>query len=430
MIYKLKSFFSITDDLDSFDNIDKAVNQGIKFKGTNLIVLVFAIFIASLGLNINSTPVIIGAMLISPLMGPIIGIGYGASTYKAELIKDAIQNYLFATLVSLVTSTIYFLLSPIDDAQTEILARTTPNIYDVLIALFGGFAGITAITSKLKGNILPGVAIATALMPPLCTAGYGLATWQLTYSLGALYLYFINTVFIILSSYLYLKFINYPIEEKKHNKKSTTTNRIIYWVSIITIIPSIYLGYDLVKKNQFNRNANKYINNEFNFANTLVLKKIIKPSKNTIHLYLAGSKLDSTFLIDFINKKDRYNLKNTIIEINQGATFEKNNNNDDFNEQYILEKTNNILSNLIDSIGKKQENYTDLIKEITFIDSNIDTAYIINNSLFYTNSTNQVITLILEPVKSKRKNTIDSTKVANWLKVRLPNDSVQIKILK
>ena len=246
-------------------------------------MLVFAVFIASLGLNINSTAVVIGAMLISPLMGPIIGIGFGASTYKVDLIKNALKNYLFATIISLSTSTIYFLLSPIDYAQTELLARTSPNIYDVLIALFGGFAGITAITSKNKGNILPGVAISTALMPPLCTAGYGFATWQLTYTIGALYLFFINTVFIVLSAYLYLKFINYPIDENKKNISIIRTNRIIFWVSIITIIPSIYLGYDFVKKNQFIRSANKFINNEFNLPNTLVFKKSINYTSKESH---------------------------------------------------------------------------------------------------------------------------------------------------
>lgn len=430
MLVTIRKYFSIKQDIDSFDNIHETIIQGIKFKGTNLIVLVFAIFIASLGLNINSTAVIIGAMLISPLMGPIIGIGFGASTYNPVLIKEAIKNYLFATLVSLLTSTIYFLVSPIDDAQSELLARTTPNIYDVLIALFGGFAGITAITSKFKGNILPGVAIATALMPPLCTAGYGLATWQLTFSLGALYLYFINTVFIILSSYLYLKFIDYPIQENKQNKNVIKTNRIIYWTSIITIIPSIYLGYDLINKNQFNRNANKYISNEFNFSNTLVLKKVFKPSKNTIEIFLAGSKLDSNVLVDLTNKKNKYNLKNTKIEINQGATFEKNSNDFKYNQQNILEKTNNILNNILDSIARKQENYLELTKELKFIDPNIDTGYIINNTLLNTRQTYQKITIILETIKADRKSKIDSAKITNWLKVRLPKDSIIIKIIK
>ncbi len=432
MLNSIKKYFSITQDLDSFDNINDLVNQGVRFRGANLIVLVFAIFIASLGLNINSTAVVIGAMLISPLMGPIIGIGFGASTYKVELIKNAVKNYLFATLISLITSIIYFLLSPIDDAQTELLARTTPNIYDVLIAYFGGFAGITAITTKNKGNILPGVAIATALMPPLCTAGYGIATWQLTYSLGALYLFFINTVFIILAVFLYMKFINYPLEEIKKSKSVVRTNRIIFWVSVITIIPSIYLGYDLVNKNQFNRNANKYVNNEFNFTNTIVLKKTIKYSNNKIQIFLAGAKLDSLLLGELIQKKNNYNLTNTKIEINQGATFEKINSNDNINEQFILEKTNHILSGIIDSLREKQENYTDIAKELKYIDENIDTGYIINNNLFTSNQHYQIITVILNQVQSKRinKKSIDSVKVANWLKVRLPNDSVQIKFIK
>ena len=430
MLVTIRKYFSIKQDIDSFDNIHETIIKGIKFKGTNLIVLVFAILIASLGLNINSTAVIIGAMLISPLMGPIIGIGFGASTYNPVLIKEAIKNYLFATFVSLLTSTIYFLVSPIDDAQSELLARTTPNIYDVLIALFGGFAGITAITSKFKGNILPGVAIATALMPPLCTAGYGFATWQLTFSLGALYLYFINTVFIILSSYVYLKFIDYPIQENKQNKNTIKTNRIIYWMSIITIIPSIYLGYDLINKNQFNRNANKYISNEFNFSNTLVLKKVINPSKNTIQLFLAGYKLDSNVLVNLTNKKNKYNLENTKIEINQGATFEKNSNDFKYNQQNILEKTNNILNNILDSIVRKQENYLELTKELKFIDPNIDTGYIINYNLINTRQTYQKITIILETIKSDRKSKIDSAKITNWLKVRLPKDSIIIKIIK
>lgn len=424
----LGKYFSILQDLDSIENITESVNRGIKFRGTNLMVLVFAIFIASLGLNINSTSVVIGAMLISPLMGPIIGIGFSATTYKLDLLKESIKNYLFATIVSLITSTIYFLLTPIDDAQTELLARTSPNIYDVLIALFGGFAGIAAITSKNRGNILPGVAIATALMPPLCTAGYGIATMQLSFSLGALYLYFINTVFIILSSYLYLKFTDFPIQENNQNPNLIRTNRIIFWISIITIIPSIYLGYDLVNKNRFTRNANQYIINEFNLTNTLVVKKNINASKQTIQLYLAGAKIDSTKILTLIEKKSNYNLLNAIIEINQGATFEVNRTS--LNEKQSFEKVNSILINIIDSLSSKQLLYTSINKEIKFIDSNVDTIYIINNTLLDKERDNQNITIILEKSLNGSAKEIDSSKILSWLKTRLPNDSVRIKILK
>ena len=429
MINRIRNYFSVSNDLDSYKNISETINQGITFRGTNLLVLVFAIFIASLGLNINSTAVVIGAMLISPLMGPIIGTGFGAATYNVLLIKRALKNYFFATITSLFTSTLYFLISPIGDAHAELLARTAPNIYDVLIALFGGFAGITAITSKFKGNILPGVAISTALMPPLCTAGYGIATFQIPYFLGALYLYFINTVFIILSAYLYLKFIHYPREEKNTSDSAIKANRIIFWVSIITIIPSIYLGYGLVTENNFNRNANKYINAEFNFNNTLVVKKAITPSQYKIEIFLAGAKVDSVYLRGLILKKDMYNLSDATVEINQGATFEKKRIADNFNEDILLEKTNIILINMLDSLSRKKDYSEDFYKELKFVDSNIDTGYIINHTAFAKDQSNQVVTVFLENKHSQSK-SINLLKVTNWLKLRLHKDSVVVKIVR
>ncbi|HAD01234.1 MAG TPA: TIGR00341 family protein, partial [Porphyromonadaceae bacterium] len=186
------------DELETIDTISK----GIEFKGTNLWVLIFATFIASLGLNTNSTAVIIGAMLISPLMGPIMGFGVGLGISDFDMIKRSFRNFATATIFSVITSSIYFMISPISEAQSELLARTQPTVYDVLIAFFGGLAGIIASSTKSKGNVIPGVAIATALMPPLCTAGYGIATGNLYYFFGAFYLFFINTVFISVATYL------------------------------------------------------------------------------------------------------------------------------------------------------------------------------------------------------------------------------------
>ena len=198
----LKKYFNVNDDKENENDIIAGISQGVSFRGANLWVLIFAIFIASLGLNVNSTAVIIGAMLISPFMGPIVGMGLAIGINDSILLKKSIHNYLIATLISVLTATIYFVLSPLDEAQSELLARTSPTLYDVMIALFGGAAGILALSTKGKGNVLPGVAIATALMPPLCTAGYGLAMGNIYYFLGAFYLFFINTVFIALSTYL------------------------------------------------------------------------------------------------------------------------------------------------------------------------------------------------------------------------------------
>jgi len=192
----IKSYFNVLRDKDGEKYVIKQITNGINFQGSNLWILIFAVFIASLGLNVNSTAVIIGAMLISPLMGPIIGMGLALGIADLDLFKQSIKNYLVSTFISVITATIYFTLSPITDAQSELLARTSPTLYDVLIALFGGAAGFLAMSTKGRNNVVPGVAIATALMPPLCTAGYGLAVQNTSYFFGAFYLYFINTVFI------------------------------------------------------------------------------------------------------------------------------------------------------------------------------------------------------------------------------------------
>ena len=192
----VKGYFNAFPEKDCEDEVVAQISDGVDFHGATLWVLIFAIFIASLGLNVNSTAVIIGAMLISPLMGPIIGMGLAVGIADLKLFKRALTNYLITTVISVVTATIYFTISPITEAQSELLARTSPTLYDVLIALFGGAAGILAISTKSKNNVIPGVAIATALMPPLCTAGYGLAVSNTSYFFGAFYLYFINTVFI------------------------------------------------------------------------------------------------------------------------------------------------------------------------------------------------------------------------------------------
>lgn len=205
----LKGIFDPSEDRESEVETIENICKGINFRGSNLWVLIFAIFIASLGLNVNSTAVIIGAMLISPLMGPIMGIGLGLGINDFELIKKAFRNLAIATVFGILTSTFYFLISPLNEARSELLARTTPTIYDVLIAFFGGMAGIVASSTRLKGNVIPGVAIATALMPPLCTAGFGIASGNFSYFFGAFYLYMINSVFIAFATTLGVKLMHF-----------------------------------------------------------------------------------------------------------------------------------------------------------------------------------------------------------------------------
>jgi uncharacterized hydrophobic protein (TIGR00271 family) len=273
------SYFNLENEVDDFDRIHESIKKDIVFKGTNLWILMFAIVVASVGLNMNSTAVIIGAMLISPLMGPINGMGYSIATYDMPLFRQSLKNFSFAVFASLAASTTYFFLSPISTAHSELLARTSPTIYDVLIALFGGLAGIVAISSKNKGNVIPGVAIATALMPPLCTAGYGLATSQFQFFFGAIYLFTINTVFIALSSVAVAQILKFPISEvvAVANRK-----KINSWISVVIVLvsfPSIYFGYNLVQNEQFIQKSNEYIAKISLYEGNFLLKSDINPKK-------------------------------------------------------------------------------------------------------------------------------------------------------
>lgn len=287
----LTRLFDLRQEKEDEEETIESLKKGVEFRGTNLWVLIFAIFLASLGLNTNSTAVIIGAMLISPLMGPIMGFGLGLGIADFDLVKRSLRNYLTATLFSVVTATIYFLISPINEAQSELLARTSPTIYDVLIAFFGGLAGIVAGSTKLKGNVIPGVAIATALMPPLCTAGFGLATGNLSYFLGAFYLYFINTVFISLSTYIVVRMLKYQNKEILDKKRKQTVRRYMMIIVTCTIIPSLYLTYRVLRTTVFEQQVKSFVNKELDFPNTQVLSKTIAvdtAGRKEINVVLLG----------------------------------------------------------------------------------------------------------------------------------------------
>ncbi len=313
--------FRLKNEREEFGVIYTNIDSGVVFKGTNLWVLVFAIIICSLGLNVNSAAVVIGAMLVSPIMGPIIGMGFGLATTDLSLVKKALYNYLFAGLVGLIASTLYFSLTPIDVAQTEMLARTSPNIYDVLIAFFGGLAGIIAIASKMKGNVIPGVAIATALMPPLCTAGYGLATLQLEFFLGAFYLFFINTVFISLATLLTSRILKFPQKENLDTKIAKRTNRVIFTITILTIIPSIYFGYTMVKQDRYNQKAEEFLKSEIALhpiPNVYLLDQEVDAANEKITLTYGGEIISAEEVKKMKKKLSIFHLDNTTLEIRQG----------------------------------------------------------------------------------------------------------------
>lgn len=251
----LGEMFNIHKDVASKKQIDVSLREGGRVSGTNMCLLVLAILIASIGLNVNSTAVIIGAMLISPLMGTIQATAYGTAISDSRLTTRSIMGFLTQVFISLCASTIYFLISPLSTQTSELLARTQPTIWDVLIAICGGLAGIIGVTRKEKTNVIPGVAIATALMPPLCTCGYSLAHGQWKMLLGAGYLFMVNTYFIFLSATIILAILGVPKVQAVDPKKTRKLRIAFIRNSIIIIIPSFIFAWNMVSDSKMEEKA-------------------------------------------------------------------------------------------------------------------------------------------------------------------------------
>ncbi len=315
----LKKYFNAMPDKENEEEIVKSISAGVSFHGATLWVLVFAIFIASLGLNVNSTAVIIGAMLISPLMGPIIGMGLAVGINDIQLLKRSVKNYLVATVISVITATLYFLLTPLDQAQSELLARTSPTLYDVLIALFGGAAGFVALATKGKGNVLPGVAIATALMPPLCTAGFGIATGNMAYFLGAFYLFFINTVFISLSTYIGVRMMKFKQKQFATPERYARVRRYIIIAVAATMAPAVVMTYNIVKKSVFNTNVSKFIADKIDNAGTRVVAYDVSRDSMTLRVVAVGRELSDSAIRKAENEMADYKLGGYRLQVIQGS---------------------------------------------------------------------------------------------------------------
>lgn len=298
----IKAITNISDHIDT-DAAARSIRSNVAFRGPNVWILAFSIIIASVGLNVNSTAVIIGAMLISPLMGPIIGIGLGLGVNDTKLIRVGLKNLLVMVGISLMASFLYFLLTPLKLANpTELLSRTNPTIYDVIIALFGGAAGLLEISRKEKGTVLSGVAIATALMPPLCTAGYGLASGHISYFFGALMLFIINGVFIIIATYLMSKILGFPEYEFLDAKQARRTRSLVTLVFVLVTIPSILSAITMIRSNKFTQNAERFVSENRMLDTGYIYDYDIDTHKGgKISLYIAGNMLDE-------NEKSRLKL--------------------------------------------------------------------------------------------------------------------------
>ena len=311
----VKKYIYVYDQIDT-ESAAERIKSGIWFKGPNVWILAFSIVIASVGLNVNSTAVIIGAMLISPLMGPIVGTGLALGTNDTDLLKLSAKNLLVMVVIALIASTLFFILSPLSLVNpTELEARTSPTIYDVLIALFGGLAGIFEQSRKERGTVLSGVAIATALMPPLCTAGYGLAHLNFHFFFGAMYLFIINGVFITLATYLMVKYLRFktnsclvPAVEKKRRN-------LISAILVIVLVPSIYSAINLVMDNNFQRNVETFVD-----ENRLVGRSYIYDydiDNRHVEFAIAGARLNDSLKTAFFANAAKYKIKENRISLTE-----------------------------------------------------------------------------------------------------------------
>ncbi|MFY9261364.1 MAG: TIGR00341 family protein [Gallionella sp.] len=440
--------FSLHADQSSFAEIDRNIRDGVEIKGTNLWLLMLAIFIASVGLNVNSTAVIIGAMLISPLMGPIMGVGYGAGINDSDLIRRSIGNLLISIGIALFTSTLYFWVSPLSTAQSELLARTTPSIWDVLIALFGGLAGIIASTRKEKSNVIPGVAIATALMPPLCTAGYGIANGSLDMFMGAFYLFFINGVFIAFATLMVISYINPPHKRFVSKALEGTVKKYTYIVVVLTILPSIYLAYGLVTREMFSARANEFIKHEVVFENSFIAKREILADQKIIDLSIVGQQIDGQRLAALQRKLGDYHIPNaklivhqTVIKELDEASLRKSLLSDVISKnQEVFDSKNQQIQDLKQQVAdfkaQKMQQTSYLADQQKIFDEflaqypQVQKLAIAKTTEYQPSSAVQATVLLVNVTTNKPFSKEDRRRSAAWLQVRAGVDSVKLIIEK
>lgn len=435
----LRYRFNLDSDKADEKEIIENVRKGIEFKGINLWTLIFAIFIASIGLNINSSTVVIGAMLISPLMGPVIGIGVGAGIFDFQFIKKSAKNLAIAASISLLTSALYFAISPLSSAQSEILSFTKPTIWDVLIAFLGGMAAIIAGSRKNFTSVILGASIAISLIPPLCTVGYGLGTGHYSYCIGAFYMFIINCVFISIATFIIIRFLKFKPAQLVDTATQSKMKKVIWTFAILTILPSLYLAYQFVGQEIFKQKMQQFISSEIKQDELFILSQSIDPAKESAHLiiYAANTKTDS--LLHAINQnKNRYGLEKATLSIkftqneNVGSKTQPGANQDLINSLYA-KQTKDIAEK-----NKKIDSLTTILTRFQENDFNTSAMHNEFNALFgatkelaffknlYTTKdgkNNTTLYVIYTPEKGHKAN---QKQMESWLKAKTNLQSIKI----
>lgn len=438
----IRRLLSLRNDKAPEEETIASIKASVEFRGANLWILIFAIFVASLGLNTNSAAVIIGAMLISPLMGPIMGMGLGVGINDFELLKRAFRSFATATIFSVLTATFYFAITPIDEAQSELLARTSPTIYDVLIALFGGLAGIVALcsTGQRGGNVIPGVAIATAIMPPLCTTGFGIATGNWIYAAGAFYLYLINSIFISLATFIGVNIFDFKKKVFVDKQREKRVKHIIVTIAVLTMLPSTLLTYMLVRENFFTNKANNFVAQVVTSEQTQVIAKEVDYHTKEIRLVTIGEEIPEKELTRMKSQMENFGLEDAKLSIVQGtknlsASELKTMLNDPASRQ--ADKNAQLLANeqqRADKLQKELDVYKKTELQAQSISAEMATLFpeaarvsIARTFSYAVSDSLQKDSLTLVSLTLKKKlNTETREKMEEWLKTRLKTPDMKL----
>ncbi|MBR4977850.1 MAG: DUF389 domain-containing protein [Bacteroidales bacterium] len=436
---RLTAFIREVANIDAYidtDAAERSIRSNIDFKGPNAWILAVAIIIASVGLNVNSIPVIIGAMLISPLMGPIFGLGLGLGINDINLMKQAGKNLLVMVSISVVVSLLYFVITPLSLSNpTELLARTRPTIFDVMIALFGGLAGIFEQCRKEKGTVFSGVAIATALMPPLCTAGYGLATGNLASFLGALYLFCINCLFITMATYFLVKYFRFKKTEYADQGFGLKTQRITTFLIIVFLIPSIWSAVILVKQNNFEKKAIEFVEAHRSIGNSIIYDyQIDHQDGSVLKVFMTGETLSNSARNNLYIYANEHGISEQQIVIKEYITQNSQGNDEVFKGIYErldskigqYETTIEQLSNELQAAKKDELPYMQIASEISAAYPEIKQIHIGQGTHIVIDSLKVTPCLI---VKVKSDSLMSESTIAQfekWIKVRLQVENVEI----
>lgn len=440
MFKRLSLFIKEITNLDGHidtDTAERSIRNNIEFKGPNAWILAVAIIIASVGLNVNSIPVIIGAMLISPLMGPIFGLGLGLGINDINLMKQAGKNLLVMVSISLVVSFIYFVITPLSLSNpTELLARTRPTIFDVFIALFGGFAGIFEQCRKEKGTVFAGVAIATALMPPLCTAGFSLATGNFSSFLGAIYLFSINCLFITLATYFLVRYFDFKKAEYTDASFGLKTQRITTILIILFLVPSIWSAVILVKQNNFDKHAAEFVETHRSIGNSVIYDyKIEHEEGSVLKVFMTGETLTDSSKSNLYAYAKEYGIKEEQIIIREYTTqntkesdtvfkgiYERLGSKIDKHEQTIEE-----LRLQLEQAKKEELPYTQLANEISASYPEVKHIYMGQGAHITMDSLSVSPCLMVEIKTDSLMSNETVAQFKRWIQVRLQIQDVEVQ---